>query len=50
MDSYDGPVYDGVPGIGEHTAAVLPELLGLSSAELGTLGDAGVVGPLVVPA
>ncbi len=31
------------PLLGEHTEAILAELLGLSSAEIGRLGDAGVV-------
>lgn len=43
LDSYSGPVYDGVPGIGEHTATVLGELLGLPAAELGALVRAHVV-------
>jgi crotonobetainyl-CoA:carnitine CoA-transferase CaiB-like acyl-CoA transferase len=45
MDSYAGPVYDGVPAIGQHTHAVLPELLGLGDDELGALGGEGVIGP-----
>lgn len=43
LDSYGGPVYDGVPEVGEHTAAVLPELLGLSAQEMTTLGADGTV-------
>ena len=31
------------PLLGEHTEAILAELLGLSSTEIGRLGDAGVV-------
>ncbi len=49
MDSWGGPVYDGVPEVGEHTAAVLPELLGLTVQELAGRGAAGVVGPVPVP-
>jgi len=50
MGSYAGPVYDGVPTIGEHTQAVLPELLGLNSGQLDELGALGVVGPTPVRA
>jgi len=48
LASYAGPVYDGVPSIGEHTATVLPELLGMGPRELADLGTAGVVGPTPV--
>jgi crotonobetainyl-CoA:carnitine CoA-transferase CaiB-like acyl-CoA transferase len=44
MASYDGPLYEGVPAIGEHTEAGLTELLGLSREELATLGSASVIG------
>jgi crotonobetainyl-CoA:carnitine CoA-transferase CaiB-like acyl-CoA transferase len=50
MGSYAGPVYDGVPEIGEHTRAVLPELLGLNAEQLDHLGAEGVVGPTPVRA
>ena len=45
LNSYGGPVYDGVPEVGEHSAIVLPELLGLSAQEMTTLGADGVIGP-----
>jgi crotonobetainyl-CoA:carnitine CoA-transferase CaiB-like acyl-CoA transferase len=48
--SYDGPLYDGVPEIGEHTVAGLAELLGLSDTELTELDSTGVIGPQRVPA
>ena len=44
LDSYAGPVYDGLPEIGEHTAPVLGELLGISGQELAALDQAEVVG------
>jgi formyl-CoA transferase len=50
MGSYEGPVYDGVPEIGEHTEPALTSLLGLSADELHALGAAAVVGPSRVPA
>ncbi|MGY1722250.1 CaiB/BaiF CoA transferase family protein [Blastococcus sp. SYSU DS0533] len=50
LGSYDGPVYDGVPSVGEHTIEVLPELLDLSAEQLSGLGAAGVVGPVPVAA
>jgi crotonobetainyl-CoA:carnitine CoA-transferase CaiB-like acyl-CoA transferase len=37
LAGYDGPVYDGIPTIGEHTGAVLSDLLELSQADLGGL-------------
>ncbi|MDR7303939.1 CaiB/BaiF CoA transferase family protein [Haloactinomyces albus] len=43
MAGYAGPVYDGVPAIGEHTDQVLLRELGLSDGELGELADRGVV-------
>jgi crotonobetainyl-CoA:carnitine CoA-transferase CaiB-like acyl-CoA transferase len=46
LSSYDGPRYDGVPEIGEHTDAALGQLLGLSRGELDALGEADVVGPV----
>jgi formyl-CoA transferase len=50
MGSYSGPVYDGVPTIGEHTHTALPELLGMAADELEALGAAAVVGPTPVHA
>ncbi|WP_409332381.1 CaiB/BaiF CoA transferase family protein [Trujillonella humicola] len=50
MGSYDGPLYDGVPTVGEHTEAGLTGLLGMSSEELDALGAADVVGPTPVRA
>ena len=50
MGSYAGPVYDGVPTIGEHTHTALPEMLGMPADELQALGAAAVVGPATVPA
>jgi len=44
MTSYPGPVYDGVPGIGEHTTAVLTDALGLPPAELAELASRRVIG------
>lgn len=49
MASYTGPSYDGVPSIGEHTAPVLKEWLGVGPAELGELTGRGVVGPGQLP-
>ncbi|MDQ6523440.1 CaiB/BaiF CoA-transferase family protein [Nocardioides sp. LHD-245] len=43
LRSYDGPSYDGVPAVGEHTTQVLTDL-GLSADELAELRVAGVVG------
>jgi crotonobetainyl-CoA:carnitine CoA-transferase CaiB-like acyl-CoA transferase len=43
LDGYSGPAYHGVPGIGEHTAAVLGELLEIGPAELGDLAGQGVI-------
>ncbi|RBY83890.1 CoA transferase [Geodermatophilus sp. TF02-6] len=37
MGSYAGPLYGGVPAIGEHTDAVLADLLGMSPAEIAAL-------------
>jgi crotonobetainyl-CoA:carnitine CoA-transferase CaiB-like acyl-CoA transferase len=46
-----GPVYDGVPSIGEHTDEVLTDLLSLSGAEITALAEAGTVrsGKVAVP-
>lgn len=45
MASYPGPVYDGVPAIGEHTRSILTGALELSPAELGELAGRGIIGP-----
>jgi crotonobetainyl-CoA:carnitine CoA-transferase CaiB-like acyl-CoA transferase len=50
MGSYAGPVYDGVPGIGEHTESALTGLLDISPDELDRLGSSDVVGPAPVRA
>lgn len=42
LRGYAGPVYDGVPAIGQHTAEVLGEL-GVPEAERAALADAGVI-------
>jgi len=41
---YDGPRYDGVPRIGEHSRAILSDWIGLSESELDELQAAGVMG------
>jgi len=43
IDGYDGPAYDGVPAVGEHTREVLVDRLGMSEEELDRLRAAGVV-------
>ncbi len=50
MGSYAGPVYDGVPAIGEHTESALTGLLGLAPDEIARLGSTDVVGPAPVRA
>jgi len=40
-----GSVRTPAPLLGEHTDAVLRELLGLDAAEIDTLRDGGVIGP-----
>ncbi|WP_029429777.1 CaiB/BaiF CoA-transferase family protein [Blastococcus sp. URHD0036] len=50
MGSYEGPTYDGVPSIGEHTRSALTDLLGMPAQELEALGAAAVVGPTPVAA
>jgi crotonobetainyl-CoA:carnitine CoA-transferase CaiB-like acyl-CoA transferase len=45
MASAPGPVYDGVPSIGEHTTSVLSGVLDLTPDELAELGGRGVIGP-----
>ncbi len=43
LRSYDGPTYDGVPSIGEHTREVLTDLAAVSPAELDELAAAGTI-------
>ncbi|WP_156757469.1 CaiB/BaiF CoA transferase family protein [Actinokineospora pegani] len=43
LGGYDGPGYDGVPAVGEHTDEVLTERLGLGAAELADLRAAKVI-------
>jgi crotonobetainyl-CoA:carnitine CoA-transferase CaiB-like acyl-CoA transferase len=43
LRDYAGPAYDGVPEIGQHSADVLTDWIGLGPDELATLQDAGVV-------
>ncbi|MEV4729909.1 CoA transferase [Saccharopolyspora sp. NPDC049426] len=43
LAGYEGPAYDGVPRIGEHTHEVLGAGLGLSGGELGELVARGVI-------
>lgn len=43
VDGYDGPRYDGVPAVGEHTREVLAGEAGYSDPELAELVAAGVV-------
>lgn len=43
LSGYDGPVYDGVPTVGEQTREILTERLGLDDAELTRLAAAGVI-------
>lgn len=45
LRGYGGPLYEGVPKIGEHTGSALRSLLGMDSEELGELSSASVVGP-----
>ena len=44
LRGYDGPRYDGVPRIGEHSRAILAEWIGLSEPELDVLQASGVMG------
>ena len=44
LSDYDGPGYDGVPEIGQHTDEVLTELLSLDIAALDSLAGAGIIG------
>jgi crotonobetainyl-CoA:carnitine CoA-transferase CaiB-like acyl-CoA transferase len=43
LKDYDGPVYEGVPSIGQHTREVLVDDLGLTSARVTELAELGVV-------
>jgi crotonobetainyl-CoA:carnitine CoA-transferase CaiB-like acyl-CoA transferase len=43
FDGYDGPVYEGVPKVGEHTGQVLGAELGIPLAELADLQERGVI-------
>jgi crotonobetainyl-CoA:carnitine CoA-transferase CaiB-like acyl-CoA transferase len=43
LRGYDGPLYDGVPSIGEHSRATLTEWIGLSALEFDALQADGVV-------
>lgn len=42
LDQYDGPDYDGVPAVGEHTREVL-EAAGVTTDQIGALAASGVV-------
>ena len=44
LREYDGPGYDGVPNVGQHTDEVLTQLLGLDDSALEKLATAGVIG------
>ncbi len=48
LAGYEGPGYDGVPKIGEHSELYLTEMLGLSSYEISRLAEKGVVGPVAL--
>jgi crotonobetainyl-CoA:carnitine CoA-transferase CaiB-like acyl-CoA transferase len=43
LASFDGPTYDGVPLIGEHSRSVLADWVGLSEADFDALAATGVV-------
>jgi crotonobetainyl-CoA:carnitine CoA-transferase CaiB-like acyl-CoA transferase len=45
MASYAGPIYDGVPAIGEHTGEVLGEALGFGASEMDDLSARGIISP-----
>lgn len=45
MNGYEGPVYDGVPSVGEHTREVLVGELGITADDFERLGADGVVSP-----
>jgi len=46
VSGYGGPRYQGVPAVGEHTAAVLGDELGLSADEIADLSERGVISPV----
>jgi crotonobetainyl-CoA:carnitine CoA-transferase CaiB-like acyl-CoA transferase len=50
LDSYAGPLYDGVPAVGEHTETALASLLGMEAGELQRLTRDAVVSPTPVRA
>jgi crotonobetainyl-CoA:carnitine CoA-transferase CaiB-like acyl-CoA transferase len=43
MDGYDGPGYDGVPTVAEHTRELLGGLIGMSDDEIAAMAAEGVV-------
>lgn len=43
VKDYAGPVYDGVPAVGEHTEDVLAGELGMAADRLAELAGAGVI-------
>ena len=43
VDGYDGPVYDGVPTVGQHTREVLVDELAMGADEVRRLAEEGVV-------
>lgn len=43
VSDYAGPLYEGVPTVGQHTSEVLLDELGMSTDEVASLADAGVV-------
>lgn len=43
MSGYDGPEYDGVAAVGEHTGEILTGLLGYSDEQIAALGGIGVI-------
>lgn len=43
VSGYDGPAYEGVAEVGQHTADVLSERLGLAADEIDRLAAAGIV-------
>lgn len=50
LGGYDGPTYDGVPTIGQHTHEVLGGLLGLSDERLLELADRAIINRTASPA
>ncbi|MCW2785391.1 MAG: CaiB/BaiF family protein [Marmoricola sp.] len=43
LQDYDGPTYDGVPSVGEHTAEVLGDELGIAAERLAELAASAVI-------